>query len=189
MGGCFRRLKAFAPEMRELIGPRFAWMDLDMAVVGDLTPLFDRPEPAVFWAGSAMRRTRVNGSMVLMTAGSMAHVWQLFEGRPTIQAARETGARGTDQCIMSYLLPPRIATWDALDGVLHYDLHCTRRLPANARVVFFPGINKPTQPNVRKRAPWVRGHWPMGDDDLDPTLARRRRTTMADLLRKRRRVA
>ena len=34
LGGCYRRLKAFAPEMRDVLGPRFAWIDLDCAVVG-----------------------------------------------------------------------------------------------------------------------------------------------------------
>ena len=46
-GKCHVRLKAFHPSMREIIGPRFAWIDLDMIIVDDVTPMFSRTEDFV----------------------------------------------------------------------------------------------------------------------------------------------
>ena len=40
-GGCFRRLKIFSDEMAALIGKRFVSVDLDVVLVGDITPIFD----------------------------------------------------------------------------------------------------------------------------------------------------
>ena len=50
MGGCYRRLRAFAPDMRDIIGPRFVWMDVDCVVTGSLDPLFNRTEDFVIWS-------------------------------------------------------------------------------------------------------------------------------------------
>jgi hypothetical protein len=85
MGRCWRRLRAFAPEMAELIGPRFVWMDLDAVVMGDLTPLLTRPEDLVLWRSNTTS-CPYNGSMVLMTAGCRAQVWS--EWTPKAAKAR-----------------------------------------------------------------------------------------------------
>ena len=48
-GGCWLRLKCFAPELEPVLGPRWAWLDLDSIVCGSLDPLLDRPEPLVLY--------------------------------------------------------------------------------------------------------------------------------------------
>lgn len=45
LGGCYNRLYLFSEDMRELIGPRFAHIDLDVVLTGDVTPIFSRTEP------------------------------------------------------------------------------------------------------------------------------------------------
>ena len=61
---CYRRLKAFSPEIADVFGKRFVWMDLDTVVVGDLSPLFDRPEDFVVW-GETDPRSFYNGSTMV----------------------------------------------------------------------------------------------------------------------------
>src|SRR6185295_20131723 len=44
---CYRRLKLFGPEAAQLIGERFVMLDLDCVIVGDMRPVWDRPEDFV----------------------------------------------------------------------------------------------------------------------------------------------
>ena len=55
-GGCWLRLKCFAPELEPVLGPRWAWIDLDSLVVGAMDPLLDRPEPLVLYRSDSHRR-------------------------------------------------------------------------------------------------------------------------------------
>lgn len=156
MGRCWVRLKAFSGEMRKLIGPRFVWLDTDCVVTGDLTPLFDRPEPLVLWDGSVLPGQPVNGSMVLMDAGYADHVWRWFRGRESAEAARRAGFKGSDQAWIAHAmrgLP--YATWTAADGVLHWGSSLSKAVPRGSRIVFFPGRHKPGHPYVSRISPWV----------------------------------
>jgi hypothetical protein len=156
MGHCWRRLKAFAPEMREIIGPRFAWIDLDCCVVGDLTPLLDRPEDAVFWSPKTTA-SYYNGSLVLLTAGSRARVWDTFDPERSPQLAKEAGMKGSDQAWWSYVLGPNEARWTQRDGVVSFFKDCRNQRPAGTRIVFFPGRLKANADMVRATAPWIGG--------------------------------
>lgn len=160
MGRCYVRLRAFSRQVGTLIGPRFAWLDLDAVVTGDLTPLFDRPEPLVLWNGSALPGQPVNGSMVLMDAGAAEHVWTLFRGRQSADEARHAGFKGSDQAWIAYAMRGRdYATWTAADGVHHWGAIPGKRPPRDARIVFFPGRHKPGHPYVQKVSPWVAERW------------------------------
>lgn len=155
VGGCYCRLKAFAPEMREIIGPRFVSMDLDMCVVGKLDALFDHDEPLKLWRSETVRHQPYNGSMFQMTAGAAAHVWRNLDINLTPRLARMEGYRGTDQALLAYLLGPDVPVWTDRDGVIPLD-RCGPRLPAHARVVFSPGGRKVTDPGIQRQAPWLR---------------------------------
>ena len=56
---CYRRLKAFSPEMADVIGPRFISMDLDVCIISDITPLLQRTEDFIIW-GSVLRTINVD---------------------------------------------------------------------------------------------------------------------------------
>lgn len=157
---CYRRLKAFAPEMASILGERFVWMDLDTVVVGDLVPLFDRPEDFVIW-GETDPRSFYNGSMVLMTAGARRQVLDDFNPRTSPMTAKRAGKFGSDQGWISYRLGPGEATWGREDGVYSYRVHIHphgNRLPDNARVVMFHGKHDPWDARTNQ-VPWVREHW------------------------------
>lgn len=155
LGGCWCRLKAFAPEMRELIGPRFAWIDLDSIVVGPLAPVLQRREPALFYRSDSVPGTPYNGSLLLMDAGARAEVWRRFDPATSPARARAAGYEGSDQSWIAYVLGEREPVWTREDGVLHFALDCVPDLPAHGRIVFFPGVHKPHMARTREHAPWI----------------------------------
>lgn len=157
---CYRRLRAFHPEIGKVFGPRFVSMDLDTVIVGDLVPLFDRPEDFVIW-GETNPRSWYNGSLWMMAAGARPHVWQHFNPRISPHEAKRAGRFGSDQGWISYCLGKGEATWSKRDGVYSYRVHLKPkgdRLPANARIVNFHGETDPWSPRAQ-RIEWVREHY------------------------------
>lgn len=162
LGGCYNRLRAFSPEMRETIGPRFVWIDLDCVVVGRLDPLFDRDDDFIvnsYKGGPRDPDQRYNGGMVMMDAGARPEVWEQWNGQESIERIRESKitdrTRGSDQGWMRMVLDEDEARWTEADGV--YEARQVRGgLPANARIVFFAGRRDPT---LSRNVPWVRKHY------------------------------
>lgn len=154
---CYRRLKLWAPEMRELIGERFVLLDLDTVILADLRPLWERPEDVVLWhiVGSPWP---YNGAMVLANTGARPQVWRQFDPVKSPQATHAAGYRGSDQAWLSLCLGRREATWTQADGVYYIDQIKMPRLtlPANARIVFTHGGNPPWKLSY----PWVTEHYP-----------------------------
>lgn len=159
---CYRRLKAFAPEMRDIIGPRFVSMDLDVVIVDDITPLLSRPEDFIIW-GSVLRTTPYNGSMWMMDAGARAKVWTDFDPILTPQLTRKIGYHGSDQAWMSHCLGKGEAQWTPeKDGVYAFRSDIKRQryqLPDDARIVFFQGHVDPWDEYALKVAPWIEEHY------------------------------
>jgi SAM-dependent methyltransferase len=154
---CYRRLRAFAPDIADTFGRRFVTLDLDGVILGDLRPLWDRPEDFVIWKDT-YAGARYNGSMVLMTAGARTQVWDTFD--PATSPAQTLAAgdcNGSDQGWISFVLGRHEATWTDRDGVYSYKNQVKRGsgLPSNARVVFFHGTVKPWSVKA-SRLSWVR---------------------------------
>lgn len=157
---CYRRLKMYSAEAREIIGPRFVSLDLDCVITGDLGPLWDRPEDIVLW-GDTNPSTFYNGSMVLMTAGARRQVWDDFDPQRSPAIAQRAGQFGSDQAWISYRLGQGEATWGTADGVYSYRNHLTRPgrpLPGGARMVMFHGHTDPWSPQAA-RLSWVQEHY------------------------------
>jgi hypothetical protein len=161
---CYRRLKAFSAEARELIGERFVSVDLDCVITGDLSPLWDRPERFVIW-GDTSPRTPYNGSMFLMTAGSRRQVWERFDPVRSPLIAKAKGYFGSDQAWIGACLGDGEPRWSTADGVYSFRNHLqdpyrpARALPANAAIVFFHGKWDPWHPEVQAKYGWVREHY------------------------------
>lgn len=157
---CYRRLRAFSPEIASVFGPRFVSLDLDCVIVGDLAPLWDRPEDFVMY-GDTNPRTHYNGSMILMTAGARPQVWERFDPRTSPQRAKAAGCWGSDQGWISYCLGGGEPKWTRADGVYSFRNHLQNvsTLPKDARVVMFHGKHDPWDPDVKAKYPWVRAHW------------------------------
>lgn len=157
---CYRRLKLFSKEAREIIGERFAVMDLDTVIVGDMSPIFDRTEDFLIW-GDTHPTTWYNGSLWILTAGARAHVWEEFDPADSPRQSRRAGHFGSDQGWISYRLGPNETILRKEDGVYSYRNHIQPNggvLPENARIVMFHGKHDPWHP-CSQQVPWVREHY------------------------------
>lgn len=164
---CYRRLKMFSAEARELIGERIVSLDLDTVVCGDLTPLFSRPEDFVIWGGVSHKGMKpwnwYNGSFMMLRAGTREQVWTTFDPAVSPRNAHAANARGSDQGWIAYCLGMKEATWTASDGIYSFRSHILLdkkcALPKDARLVAFHGRNDPWNPLTVKMAPWIREHY------------------------------
>lgn len=162
LGGCFRRLWMFSDEAAAVLGERFVSIDLDVVVLDDLAPLFDRPEPLVmnsYMPGSHWDPDQhVNGGMMLITAGAHPELWEHFTpacGTFRVRDGRRRGlCIGTDQAWIRLKLGKTVPRWGAADGV--YDARFTREVaPRDARIVLFAGRRDPSLDS----RPWVQDAW------------------------------
>jgi len=158
LGRCYNRLYVFSKDMKDIIGPRFATVDLDCVITGNLTPLFDRDGD--FWIHEQQWRTHVqpyNGSLILMDAGARDNVWTEFKGQESIDwLAENTTYVGSDQAWIANMLKDE-NTLNSSNGV-YEEMLIKNTLPADARIVFFSGERDPRAcPH-----PWVRRYyrWP-----------------------------
>lgn len=158
---CYRRLKIFSPEAKSMFGERFVSMDLDTVILGDMSPIWDRPEDIVLW-GDTSPGTFYNGSMVMMTAGCRPDVWNDFDPIKSPMLAKAAGQFGSDQGVISHKLGPNEAKWSRLDGVYSFRIHVRNRRnvqpPDGARIVMFHGHIDPWSPATQK-LDWVRNNW------------------------------
>jgi hypothetical protein len=158
---CYRRIRAFASDMADIIGPRFVSVDLDCVIVRDMSPLWNRPEDFVIY-NYPMRTTPYNGSMWMMNAGAREKVYTDFDPIISPQLAKKAGLRGSDQAWMCYVLGSGEATWSYRDGVVAWRSDLKRqsfRLPDHARIVFFQGNTDPWHPYALEKAPWIKEHY------------------------------
>ncbi len=127
LGRCWRRLRVFTPEMGDILAERFVSIDLDTVIVGDITPLFSGGEAFRIW-GEYWRRTPYCASLMMMSAGMRAFVWDEFQQRVD-EIRRNNGARlpyGSDQDHISRCLFPWEPMWTMADGVHNFN-HTVRR--------------------------------------------------------------
>lgn len=159
--GCFCRLRLFDVNWQRNRkiepGSRVLNLDLDDVIVGDLTPLLDRDDSFTILQGvNSSNPCRFNASMFMLTAGTNAHVWEEF----SLEAAARTSFHEfpDDQGWMDEMMPDA-AAWGPKDGVYAFRKPGWPKgdeLPANARVVAFPGRRDPSQ---FLNLPWVQRNW------------------------------
>lgn len=169
---CGVRLRAFAEDMREIIGERFAWIDLDVVITGNVDHIFGRTEDFIALA-TPQGPLRYNGSLVMMDAGAYSYVHGLWTPEhyatlPTYYSMRGMHAGGqSDEGWMTLQLP-ELPTFNGgwgkrEDGIYYFrkDLQSGRlRLPTDARMVVMNGrANDPSFPDLQRRCPWLVEHW------------------------------
>jgi hypothetical protein len=168
---CRRRMQGFSREMSARLGDRVLYLDLDLVIVDNITPIVSRPEPIVGWrVGHA---GVYSGSFMLADAGALDGAWQAYRADPVGYPAR-VQPRGvpSDQAMVNHWLAtqPPIGTWTERDGFVSYYGHGyerlehlgvgpnTPQLPVGARIVVLGSadLHVLEQP---ERYPWVREHW------------------------------
>lgn len=125
MGRCWRRLKLFAPEMKQLIGGRFVSIDLDAVIVDDITPLFNGAVGGCdfrIW-GEYWRKTPYCGSLMMMKAGRRSWVWDTFVQchREYTKDGRGRMPYGSDQDHISRCLFPGERMWTMRHGIHNFN--------------------------------------------------------------------
>lgn len=159
---CYRRLRSFSAEAKDLFGPRFVSIDLDCVITGDLRPVWNRYDDFVIWGDTNPQPgSHYNCSMVLMSAGARRQVWEKFNPLTSPQQSLKARCYGSDQGWVSYILGPGEVKWTKADGVYSFrnDLRAGHKpLPADARVVIFHGCIDPWSVDAQ-RLPWVKEHW------------------------------
>jgi hypothetical protein len=161
--GCFCRLRMFSKSFQrhEGIEPgtRVVCLDLDVVITGGLDPLFDRPESLVILQGAnAANPCPYNGSVIMFRAGAHCELWDEF----SIERATKIPFYEfpDDQGWIHHMVPDA-AAWPcgSASGIYAFrkpGWPKNDRLPADARIVAFPGARDPSQ---FQHLPWIREHW------------------------------
>lgn len=165
-GYCLVRLRAFSEEMREIIGARFAWLDLDVVIVDDITPIFNCPSEFKI-SGVELREQPYNGSIVLMDAGARAQVWHEFDPVRFARIKAEKNYGGTDQAWIAVCLGEYEDVWIQRDGIYNYREHIDPprplgtdgALPRNARIVVMNGRFSPDDRLCQEKSSWITQFW------------------------------
>jgi len=162
---CYRRLKLFSPDAGDIFGERLVCIDLDMVIVNDILPLFDRPEDFVIWGESDFPNQQAyNGSLWMLKTGTRTKAWTEFDPKTSPKTAWAHGGRGSDQGWLCYILGKKEAKWTRADGVYSFRKHIAKfgnHLPKDARVVAFHGKEDPW--NYRcQQISWIKQHYPTG---------------------------
>ncbi len=155
--GCYARLRMFDPIWQAQVGASdILCLDLDMVIVGDIGPLLDHDDPFRILIGGHFNPCRVNGSVMHIKAGAVPQIWLEFTVEEARRVARKDGSyRGTDQTWIAHKLP-NCAGWTHEDGIYGYGKPgWPGHLPADARIVAFPGSKDP----ATVKEAWVREHW------------------------------
>jgi hypothetical protein len=163
--GCLCRLRMFEYRWQRehgvKDGDRLVCLDLDLVVTGPLDPLFDRSEPFVILKGAnSANPCPFNGSVMMLKGGvdGLQFLWSTF----SLEAVRRVPFYQfpDDQGWLAAKLPSA-AGWQAGQESGVYAFHKPGwpggdDLPADARIVAFPGKRDPSQ---FTHLPWVREHW------------------------------
>lgn len=170
---CGVRLRAFAPDMRQMIGERFAWVDLDMVITGNVDHIFSRTEPFIALA-TPQGPLAYNGSLVMMDAGAREMVYfgwsrAAYSKLPEIyrRLGMEAGGESDEgwmTLVLGSLEPTFNGGWGKrTDGIYYFrkDLAGGRLpLPEDARMVVMNGrAFDPSFEDLQRRAPWIAEHW------------------------------
>jgi len=161
--GCLCRMRIFDPSFQALyaIAPdeRVLVLDLDLIVTGRLEPIVERDESLVILAGAnAANPCPFNGSVMLMRAGANADLWRdlnadVLQTIPHYEFPDDQG--------WIHFKRPDATTWQVGPSSGIYAFRKPKwprgdELPADARIVCFPGRRDPAQ---FMHLPWVQKFW------------------------------
>lgn len=152
---CFTRLRLFDYEVSKWLGAsKILSIDLDCMIFDDLAPLLTDD---TFKAAKGMH-SNYCGTLWQLTPGAHQDVWSSFdpEESPKQIANTQYGNRvisGSDQAWMSIKISGA-PTWDKDQGVYWYrEIMNQRKIPKNARVVYFAGGIKPWDKDCKLISP------------------------------------
>lgn len=171
--GCWRRLRAFAPGMERIFGPRYFAIDLDVVITSDITPLVEADHEFAIYGNENpdWPNHLYSGTAWLLDTGRRAEVWERLKHEITRHPflgdyhrvrdfLRERGLNGTDSAWISYVLGPGEVTWGPEDGVYSYYLNVEGRPgpPEDCRIVVLHGRTYDPMA-LTGEVPWIKEHY------------------------------
>jgi len=160
---CFRRLRFWSEQGKELVGDQVLSLDLDIVILGDITHLVDTKEDfKAAWGTVA----DMNGSVWLYRTGTRQDVWDDLNrhANDRIQWHNQTKREklgkipliGSDQAWLS-MKYDYIPTWTKADGLYHFRplLLNDEPMPTDCRILCFAGRNKPWHIEAAHKFPEV----------------------------------
>jgi glycosyltransferase involved in cell wall biosynthesis len=142
---CFIRLAMYSPWAEYTFGAkRFASIDLDFKVLGNMDDIFSRTEDFIIAQSGNPAIRPYNGSLQMLTAGARPQVYTQFTKEEYEKAPHRWV--GSDQRWISHCLGDKEATWKPIDGVYFcspgkWIKGYKKKVPSNAKIVFFAGDN------------------------------------------------
>lgn len=169
---CGVRLRAFGKDMAEVIGPRFAWIDLDVVITDNVDHIFGRKEDFIALS-TPQGPLAYNGSLVMMDAGSRSRVFDTWEARhyeamPAYYAKRGMHAGGqSDEGWVTFVLGSDEWRFNHGWGQRNDGIYFFRKdlaagahpLPIGACMVIMNGHRFDPSFPAMQALPWVREHW------------------------------
>ena len=157
---CFVRLKAFSPDMKDILGEKFIWFDLDTVIISNIDHILSDPAEFKIWQVDG-EKMPCNGSMVLHKTGSRFKIWRRFNPNfvhPTLSLRRRNPKFvGSDQAWIAEHLGPQDEFFGQKDGVYSFRCHVKPHgLKENACIVFFHGQLDPWSKEVQQNFEWVK---------------------------------
>lgn len=154
---CYKRLKLFSPESKEIFGPRVVSLDLDTVIIKDVTSIFSTPGDFV---GYNKKYIPYQGAFFIHEIGTRPYIWEEFDPIKSPKLAKKY--EGSDQAWLSYRLPKNERVVTKANGIYCYDvdrLHKRLEPPKDCRMVIFRGAFKPHYPHVFNKHPWIQSHY------------------------------
>ncbi len=158
--GCLARMRIFSKEMQEQMGAvkgdRIVNIDVDAVITGNIDPLFNGDDEfRILQHINSTNPNPYNGSLWQFRAGERHDVWDEF----SLEAAFKVKYHAIpDDQGWLWSRFPNAAAYTREDGVYGFKKRgweTGKELPANARVVVFPGRS----PEKYKELDWVERHW------------------------------
>lgn len=177
---CFRRVSMFSPKAEKVFGKRFASVDLDMVVFGNLDHVFGCQDDFRMLRGGSGSRP-YNGSLLMMDAGARSEVYEKFSPEAAEKACKKYV--GSDQAWISYCLGWGEKVFNRQDDGIYFlsrGVFKRLKLSDDIKLAFFPGepkffmngtFHRAVKSEVDKLNAWFgKGHWDRAlaaDDPVD----------------------
>lgn len=150
------KLWGWSPEFHALIGRRFASIDLDVVITGDLVPVLDTEAPLRIWNKASAEP--YNTSLFSLDPEYRHDVWATLTPQ-RIEAAKASAVYWTgDQSWVAHVLGPHEETFGEETGVIQYRPAWHRNAtPLGMKAGFMSG---PYSPEIEaQNSTWVKEVW------------------------------
>jgi hypothetical protein len=136
-----------------LVGERFASIDIDVVVTGDLAPLLSGSEPFITW--NKARQEPYNTSLFALEPGYRNDVWTSLSPERIASARRQAAYWTGDQSWVAHVLGPGEPTFGEEAGIIQYRPTKHRdEMPNGVKAAFLCGPYEPRSESTHSE--WMR---------------------------------